>query len=290
MLKALRRNYLSVLLVVLGLVIISAYGVTWYLKPTSTTAITTTTTSNLTSTERPSAAENVTIQSDLLSFIGQQAIAHAGVTFATLTAAFGFAAAFKNPRNLTAKWIYVAILGILLGGGIYAGLRLFFYGQMWGFILKYPPEYAFQTSYCIQPGHIYLAQISKTGITAYWECMIWIVYGSNWVLDYLGTTAIAMLVSMSAGLVLSLLVTYFVVLSGEQSHAKPFLYMGLAFTLVTLILAHLSYWSDLAPLVCVLGATVGGIVAITVIGLLRFISGRHQKPRFYSQESPSADL
>ena len=79
------------------------------------------------------------VQASLLSFVGQQAIAHAAAIFATLTAAFTFATVQKKlDGDRTAFCVF--ILSILLAGSIYAGLRLYYYGLLSGIIQGYHGE------------------------------------------------------------------------------------------------------------------------------------------------------
>jgi hypothetical protein len=76
------------------------------------------------------------IQASLLSFVGQQAIAHAATIFATLTAAFTFAVVQRKPVVGNRRTFCVLILSLLLAGGIYAGLRLYYYGVLSGIVLN----------------------------------------------------------------------------------------------------------------------------------------------------------
>jgi hypothetical protein len=78
-----------------------------------------------------------TIQLQLLSYVGQQAIAHAAAIFAMLTAAFTFASGFKEKAKSSAG-AYVGILTALLTGGFYAGIRLYYYGVISTVILNRP--------------------------------------------------------------------------------------------------------------------------------------------------------
>ena len=76
-------------------------------------------------------------QTDLLNFAAQQAIAHAALIFATLTATFTFASGFKPKANSRkAKTFYVILLALLMSGAVYAGFRLYFYGQISGTVLS----------------------------------------------------------------------------------------------------------------------------------------------------------
>ncbi len=80
-----------------------------------------------------------TFQSDVLGFVGQQAIAHAAEIFATLTAAFTFATGFKNVKSRTGTWLYVLFLTVLLTGGIYAFLRAYYYGVLSNAVFNQEP-------------------------------------------------------------------------------------------------------------------------------------------------------
>lgn len=86
----------------------------------------------------------IDVQASLLSYVGQQAIAHAATIFATLTAAFAFAAVQKKLGGSRTTF-FVLILSILLAGAIYAGLRLYYYGLLSGVVLGLPATPSNQT-------------------------------------------------------------------------------------------------------------------------------------------------
>jgi hypothetical protein len=120
--------FIVLLVVVIG---IYASGIS---QPTTATGVSPTVTVTTTVT---SAVDNSTIQSYVLSFVGQEAIAHAAAIFATLGAAFTFAAGFrKNPGNIA---LYVFILSFLFGTALYVILRLIFYGLLSALVLQNPP-------------------------------------------------------------------------------------------------------------------------------------------------------
>ena len=86
-----------------------------------------------------SAIAALDIQTDLLAYAGQQAIAHAVLIFAILTAAFTFATGFKDKiRKKSASILYFIILAPLIFGSFWATVRLYFYGQMVQIVLNTP--------------------------------------------------------------------------------------------------------------------------------------------------------
>jgi len=81
-------------------------------------------------------------QSDMLSFVGQEAIAHAAGIFATLTAAFTFATGFKKfaveKRHKQGRTVYILSLSFLLFLSVYLGIRLISYGALAATVAKLP--------------------------------------------------------------------------------------------------------------------------------------------------------
>jgi RsiW-degrading membrane proteinase PrsW (M82 family) len=148
------------------------------------------------------------IQSDLLSFVAQESIAHAGLIFATLTAAFTFAVGFgKRLNGTTQKVAYFLVLSLLFTLSCYAGLRLLFYGQLTNAVLNYPPEYTSMlcTDNSLDP------RIHVGGLTWYYFCLRIVTFG-GWhffiPLDYFGGVTIPSLItSVIVGVVLALVFT-----------------------------------------------------------------------------------
>jgi roadblock/LC7 domain-containing protein len=78
-------------------------------------------------------------QADLLTYFGQQLIAHGAVLFAILTAAFTFMGLMR-PKNqdLHRAAIYIAIAGFLVGAGFYTLCRMLWYGALVDSVMRTP--------------------------------------------------------------------------------------------------------------------------------------------------------
>jgi roadblock/LC7 domain-containing protein len=78
-------------------------------------------------------------QADLLSYFGQQLIAHGAVLFAILTAAFTFMGRMR-PKNqyLRRAAIYITIAGFLIGAGLYTLCRMLWYGALVDSVIRTP--------------------------------------------------------------------------------------------------------------------------------------------------------
>jgi len=79
-------------------------------------------------------------QSDMLSFVGEEAIAHAAGIFATLTAAFAFATGFINKCHGRGRSVYILSLSFLLSLSAYLAIRLISYGSMAATVAKLPAQ------------------------------------------------------------------------------------------------------------------------------------------------------
>lgn len=80
-------------------------------------------------------------QGTLLSYVGQQTIAHAAVVFAALTAGFTFATGFQNkitPFSPLARFSYTLILAFVFSMAAYTFGRMAFYGLLGHTILRTP--------------------------------------------------------------------------------------------------------------------------------------------------------
>ncbi|MGA3405754.1 MAG: hypothetical protein ABSD49_08500, partial [Candidatus Bathyarchaeia archaeon] len=110
-----------------------------------------------------------TFQSYLLSFLGQQAIAHAAEIFATLTAAFAFATGFKHKKTDTGTQLYVLILTVLFTWSIFAFFRAYYYGVFSNTVLHGSPN----------PSAI-------GNLTAYWSFVACTATRSNPLLGFAG--------------------------------------------------------------------------------------------------------
>ncbi len=79
------------------------------------------------------------LQTDLLNYVVQEALAHAALIFATLAAAFAFATGFqnsmKNGNRKLSLYVYGAVLSLLFLVAIYAFLRFAFYANLANFLL-----------------------------------------------------------------------------------------------------------------------------------------------------------
>lgn len=127
--------------VLLSLIIIVSLATLAYTQTARSQQSTTSTNSlsgNQTSTQTNQMMPIATSQSVVLGFVGQQAIAHAAVIFATLTAAFAFATGFKQKKSRRAMWLYVLLLALLLSGSIYALIRGYYYGELSNTVLNGP--------------------------------------------------------------------------------------------------------------------------------------------------------
>jgi hypothetical protein len=70
-------------------------------------------------------------QADLLSYFGQQLIAHGAVLFAILAAAFTFIGRMRpNNQNPWRTLIYIFVAGFLIGAGFYTLGRMLWYGAL----------------------------------------------------------------------------------------------------------------------------------------------------------------
>lgn len=110
-----------------------------------------------------------TYQSYLLSFLGQQAIAHAAEIFATLTAAFAFATGFKHKKTVTGTQLYVLVLTVLFTWSIYAFFRAYYYGVLSSVVLNGSPKPS-----------------DMGNLTAYWSFVAYNATRSNQLLGFAG--------------------------------------------------------------------------------------------------------
>lgn len=86
-------------------------------------------------------------QTDILNYAGQQAIAHAALIFATLTAVFTFAAAFHGkltdwprPTKVHGIKVYYSFLLGMFSVASYALFRLIMYARLVTLVLSNPPS------------------------------------------------------------------------------------------------------------------------------------------------------
>ena len=83
-------------------------------------------------------------QADLLTYFGQQLIAHGAVLFAILTAAFTFMGRMRpKTEDLRRAAIYITIAGVLIGAGLYTLCRMLWYGALVDSVMRTPSS-AFQ--------------------------------------------------------------------------------------------------------------------------------------------------
>jgi hypothetical protein len=132
-----------------------------------TVTLTTTTNSTTYRTTLTGNESDVPVQSALLGFLAQQAIAHGALIFATLTAAFAFAVGFRKLDGKLRRLAYWLATGALFTLSIYSLLRLFFYSQFSNFVLEYPPEYAASLCTTVSlDSHVHYG-----GFTWYFSCV-----------------------------------------------------------------------------------------------------------------------
>lgn len=128
-------------------------------------------------------------QSYVLAFVGQEAIAHAAEIFATLTAAYTFATGFKKITSSTGFWLYVLFLTVFLTGGVYAFLRVYYYGLLSNVVLNFN-YYAPSNVVIPRPPNL-LQYCPKTiptitSLSDYWTCVTNATKATNWLVGVLG--------------------------------------------------------------------------------------------------------
>jgi hypothetical protein len=85
----------------------------------------------------------MTFQADLLSFFGQELIAHGATLFAIVTAAFTFMASMRpkeQDQDLLRASIYLVISGFLIGAGLYTLFRMLWYGALVSGVMRTPVD------------------------------------------------------------------------------------------------------------------------------------------------------
>jgi hypothetical protein len=170
-------------------------------------------------------------QSIVLGFVGQEAIAHGAIIFATLAAAFTFATGFKITARTHTRGrvsLYVVLLTILLSGAIYAFLRMFYYGQLSTATL----------TLCPQPG-----DMSDPSLKEYWRFVSTHARENPWV-AWLGAglTVPSLLVSWVLGFLSAVSVTSYL---GEEHEkfANTFHRLPALFKL-SFVWAFWDYWAQ----------------------------------------------
>lgn len=154
------------------------------------------------------------LQTDALGYVAQQTVSHAALIFATLAAAFTFAAGFnlkKKPWGATATYIF--FLTVLLATAIYSALKLFFYGKLANAILLNPP-----TVQLFANCKAYHPLLDNATLTDYWGCIREVAYNSNklpssvpivgnssW-LSLIGGITISTAISIVIGFIFSLMI------------------------------------------------------------------------------------
>jgi hypothetical protein len=128
------------------------------------------------------------LQSIALAYVGQESIAHAALIFATLTAAFTFAAGYKGVERYEGVLLYVLILTVLLSSGFYSFLRVTYWATLSNQILTTGPS-IFSSSTCASV--IYLRD--------YWACVTSSNTPSQVIVLYLGTTTASIPLSWVIG-------------------------------------------------------------------------------------------
>lgn len=153
---------------------------------TSTRSVTSMSTTTLNATlesELLNIPQNTTLisqyQTQALNYVGQLAIGHAALVFATLTAAFTFGTGFrKRLETRRAKLAYGSFLVVLFWGAVYALVRLVIYGLISETILNVgTPAYILSLNACGGAGG-YLSNhtsIPPESFSAYWSCTVEIV-------------------------------------------------------------------------------------------------------------------
>ena len=81
-------------------------------------------------------------QAILLSFFGQELVAHAAAIFAALAAAFIFMRDFRPEKqiNFWRRLGYSTVSGLLIVLVVYLGFRMLFYGQLANIVTTYDPR------------------------------------------------------------------------------------------------------------------------------------------------------
>jgi hypothetical protein len=132
-----------------------------------------------------------TSQSVVLGFVGQQAIAHAAVIFATLTAAFAFATGFKQKKDGPALSLYVLLLTVLLSGSIYALIRAYYYGVLSNAVLNSGPAVQANT---LESYWAYVVGLASSGNALVGGLALGSLiqsYSISWALGFLSALAVA---------------------------------------------------------------------------------------------------
>lgn len=121
-------------------------------------------------------------QSDMLSFVGQEAIAHAAGIFATLTAAFAFATGFKEKiRQEQDRTVFILCLSFLLALTVYLAIRMYSYGALSATVATLPPRSDNLTGYW---NNVTLATVDGNIIVHYGITGIFSSIVLSWLLGY----------------------------------------------------------------------------------------------------------
>ena len=171
------------------------------------------------------------VQTDLLGIMGQEAVAHAALIFASLTAAFAFATGFKKKvDDRLGKLIYVGFLGPLIGIAIYAVFRMYLWGTLLGVVLDNPPALAFTKCLSVKPSVL----IPVGSLTLYWYCVNKIT-GSALYLNFITVRTLSTsLFSLCVGFITSIGLLMLVLKPEQRISEKRLIVLSVVFLLVCL--------------------------------------------------------
>jgi hypothetical protein len=179
------------------------------------------------------------VQSDLLGIIGQEAVAHAALIFASLTATFAFATGFKKQvKDRAGKVIYVGFLGPLVGIAVYAFFRMYLWGTLLGAVLNNPPDVALTKCKPLPP-------LPVGSLSFYWNCVNTITSNTLDLNFITAPTLSTFFFSLGLGFLISIGLLVLVLSPDERKSAKCPLRITVVLLLLGLIaiaIASLCYY------------------------------------------------
>jgi hypothetical protein len=171
------------------------------------------------------------VQSDLLGIIGQEAVAHAALIFASLAATFAFATGFmERVNNRWGQVIYVVFLGPLIGIAVYAVFRMYLWGTLLGAVTNNPLELALTKC----PNNTPTPHVPVGSLSFYWACVNAITSNTVWIPFITVRTLSTSVFSLVLGFIISIGLLSLALTPGKRKPVRPYMIVFVVILLVIL--------------------------------------------------------